>query len=113
MNQYAALWGLGMFTIWGIKFSFYMHRTDPMRYSFAVKALMFLGADGTTAAKSVLCLLSEMALGSVYVNSLPMPYGMLGELPKDSFLALFFGAASETVAPFLIDLIVSWFKPRS
>ena len=111
MNQYWIWYLLGLGFILGIKFSFYMHKTDPFQ-SYIGKALGFFGADGMTFSKSVLCILAELALGSVYVNSLPMPYGMLGELPKDSILAVFFGAASEMVAPLAVDLVAGYFKPK-
>lgn len=110
MNQYWAAWLIGMFLILGFKFSFYMHKTDPFQYSYLVKILRFYGADWPTFSTSLLSFLAELAMGSVYVNSIPLPYGMLGELPKDFFLAMLFGGLSETLAPYLIKLVTKRFS---
>lgn len=109
MNQYWALWLLGMSMMLAIKIGFYLHKTDPFKYSMPTKIAMFFGADPATFSKSVLNILAELAIGSWYVNRLPMPYMALGELPLDSMLSLFFGAASELAAPFFVGKIAGLF----
>lgn len=109
MNQYWAWWLLGMGLMLGIKIGFYLHKSDPFRYSFAVKILMFFGDGPKAVSKSVLGILAELAMGSVYVNRLPLPYGPLGELPLDSVLCIFLGAASELAAPWLVGKIAGMF----
>jgi hypothetical protein len=104
-------WLIGMAIPLAIKLMFYMHKTDPFRYSFSIKLLQFFGKDGATLVKSVLSVLAELAIGSVYVNGYDVPlFGYLGQLPKDPFLAIFFGMLSETLAPLLIALATNKFR---
>ena len=117
MNQYWFWWCLGMALILLPKLGVYLSRSDPFQYSFPVKTLMFFGGgtqdkfiDPAILSTSILSILAELALGSIYVNSLPVPYGYLGEMPKDSVLCVFFGAASEGIAPWFIKKLNGFFQ---
>jgi len=111
VNQYWVWYLIGMCSVLGIKVSFYMHKSDPFQ-PYLPKIRDFFGSDSSTFTKSILCIFAELAIGSVYVNSLPMPYSSLGEMPKDTFLAIFFGGMSETLAPLLIGLVASRFSSK-
>lgn len=98
----------GVLIPFGIKFANHMLKTEPGRFSFTVNTLKFLFDDVKVATTTVTTMVAELVLGAIYIDKLAIPLtGYLAELPKHPILSLLLGLLSETITPWLLNILMS------